>query len=257
MDFNLKGRVAIVTGAAGGIGRAIAWDLAKEGVHLSLSYHIKDCNDLAEAIRKLGPKAITTQADLTKAEDVERLVKATHVHFGRIDILVNNAGRGMKGSIEDTSEEKWDRIMAINLKSVFLLSKSVMGYMKQQRWGRIINLGSAIAKTSSNARPWIDPQNSSKTGGGAYGTSKAGVLSLTRTLAKELAAFGITVNCIAPGPIKTEMTPVLPEPARDHVPLGRIGEPEEVSAYVVLLASARGSFTTRKTIDVNGGTWMD
>lgn len=123
--------------------------------------------------------------------------------------------------------------------------------------GRIINIGSVNAKTSTNARPWLDPESSSKTGGGAYAASKAGVLSITRTLAKELVGYGITVNCIAPGPIKTNMVPVLPEPMRDQLPIGRMGLPEEISAFVVLLASERAGFITGETIDINGGLWMD
>lgn len=257
MDFGLRGKTAIVTGAAGGIGGAIARDLAREGVKLSLSYHTKDCNELVDEIKQYGPEVIAIQADVSKANDVKRLVQSTYDKFGRIDILVNNAGIGIRGSVEDTTEEDWDRIMAINLKSIFLLSKAVMRYMKQQRWGRIINIGSVVAKTSTNARPWIDPQSSSKTGGGAYAASKAGVHTITNTLAKELASFGITVNCIAPGPVKTPMTPALPEPMKDQVPVGRIGEPEEISAFVVLLASERASFITGETIDVNGGLWMD
>ncbi len=257
MDFGLTDKIAILTGASGGIGKAIARDLAKEGVKLSLISHTRECHELAEEIKEYGQEVMTFMADVSKASDVKALVDATYKKFGRIDILVNNAGIAVRGSVEDTTEEDWDRIMSVNLKSVFLLSKETIKYMKQGKWGRIINIGSVVAKTSTNARPWLDPGSSSKTGGGAYAASKAGVHTITNTLAKELSAFGITVNCIAPGPIKTSMTPRLPDPMKEQMPINRIGEPEEISAFVVFLASRQAGFMTGETIDVNGGLWMD
>lgn len=162
MDFGLKGKIAIVTGAAGGIGGAVARDFAREGVNLSLPYHRKACTDLIEEIKGFGIETMTVHADICNANDIEALVQATYDRFGAIDILVNNAGAGLLGSVEDTTEEDWDRMMALNLKSVFLLSKAVLKHMKQQRWGRIINIGSVLAKTATNARPWIDPQGRQK-----------------------------------------------------------------------------------------------
>jgi 3-oxoacyl-[acyl-carrier protein] reductase len=257
MDFGLKGKTAIVTGASGGIGKAIARDLAKEGVNLSLIYYTRECNELAVEVEKYGRQVMTFKADVSKADEVNALVDATYEKFGRIDILVNNAGIAIRGTVENTTEEDWDRIMAVNLKSVFLLSKETIKYMKQKGWGRIINIGSVVAKTATNARPWLDPGSSDRTGGGAYAASKAGVHTITNTLAKELSAHGITVNCIAPGPIKTAMTPVLPAPMKDQMPINRIGEPEEISAFVVFLASKQAGFMTGETIDINGGLWMD
>jgi 3-oxoacyl-[acyl-carrier protein] reductase len=141
VDFGLKGKTAIVTGAAGGIGETVGRDLAKEGVKLSLGYHNHPCNELVDEIKKSGGEVIAVQADVSKADEVKRFVRSTHAEFGRIDILVNNAGTGLRGSVEYTKEVDWDRLIEINLKSVFLFSKATIPYMKQQRWGRIIKIG--------------------------------------------------------------------------------------------------------------------
>lgn len=257
MQFGLEGKTAIVTGASGGIGGSIARDLAHEGVDLALTYHTRRCDELVEELREIGRDVLAFQVDVSKYDEIRSLVKSTYDHFGHIDILVNNAGIALAGPVENTKEDDWDRVMAINLKSVFLLSKEVLPYMKAQNWGRIINIGSLVAKISTNARPWIDPESSKNVGGCAYAASKAGVHSFTKTLAKETASFGITVNSLAPGPVKTAMVPTLPEPIKDQIPLQRIGEPEEISAFVVLLASKRAAFTTGEIIDINGGMWMD
>ncbi len=257
--MEIEGKVALVTGGAKRLGRHIALALAERGAELVIHYRdsAREAHEVLALLKKAGGKPVAVRGDVSIAADVDRIVETAMQTFGRIDILVNNAGVGKKGSVGDTTEEDWDRIMAVNLKSVFLLSKAVLDFMKQQKWGRIINIGSVVAKTSTNARPWLDPQSSSKAGGGVYAASKAGVHTITRTLAKELVAFGITVNCIAPGPISTPMVPALPEPLKEQMPVKRIGQPEEISAFVVLLASERAGFTTGEIIDVNGGLWMD
>lgn len=135
MDFGLNGKSAIITGAAGGIGQAIARDLANEGVKLSLCYNKHECTDLLHEIEDKGNEVIAIRCDVSKSDDVKKLVNLTYQKFGKLDIVVNNAGQGMKGSIENTTEEDWDRIMAVNLKSVFLVSKATLPFMKQQKWG--------------------------------------------------------------------------------------------------------------------------
>jgi len=258
MDFGLEGKIAIVTGASGGIGAAIAKDLAREGVNLSLSYNSHRCDELLEEIKEFGVKAIAVKADVSSSGEIKGLVEATYKAFSGVDILVNNAGMGrVRGPIEELNEDDWDRLMAVNLKSIFLICKAVIPHLKKRGWGRIINIGSVMAKVGTNARPWLEPDSIRNSSSGAYVASKAGVHALTITLAKELAGFGITVNCIAPGPTKTNMVPSLPEHMKELVPVGRIGLPEEIGAFAVLLASQRAGFITGEIIDVNGGLWMD
>jgi len=257
MDLGLKGKTAIVTGASGGIGEAIALDLAKEGVNLSLCYHSHRCDRLIGEIKKFGREVVAFRADLAKSDEVRRLVQRTDEKYGRIDILVNNAGIGLRGSIEGMREQDWDRVMEVNLKSVFLLSQAVTQSMKKNGWGRIINIGSCVAKTGTNAQPWIDPQTSNLSSGAAYVAAKAGIHAFTKTLAKEVAGFGITVNCIAPGAIKTAMSSVFPDFIKDQIPLQRLGTPQEISTFVVMLASENAGYITGETLDINGGLWMD
>lgn len=254
--MKLAGDVAIVTGAAGGIGSAVARAFAAEGADLCLA-DLRPVPDLVAACRAMGRRAIDILTDVTQAEQVKALVRGALDALGRIDILVNVAGTVSFGSAEGLSEAEWDRVFDINLKGTFLCCQAVMGPMRERRYGRIVNIGSILGKNGGNARPWIDRSEQSKSANAAYGASKAGVHALTLYLAKELAANGITVNAVAPGPISSAMTAEFPERLRNLIPVGRMGTAEEVAQACVFVAARSSGFITAEILDVNGGMWGD
>jgi NAD(P)-dependent dehydrogenase (short-subunit alcohol dehydrogenase family) len=188
---------------------------------------------------------------------VQALVKAVLEEFGRIDCLVTAAGVTSLGNFESITLEEWDRVHAINLRGVFLINQAVIAAMKAQTFGRIVNIGSVLAKNGGNPRPWLDANEQERAGNAAYGAAKAGVHALTLYLAKELAAHGITVNAVAPGPIASPMTTNFPQALMQQIPAGRMGQPEEVAAMVAWLCARENAFVTGEVIDVNGGLWMD
>jgi 3-oxoacyl-[acyl-carrier protein] reductase len=246
-----EGKVSIVTGGAAGIGEATALALAREGAHVAvLDLDGRRAEMVSAAIREIGRKSIPIRVDVSSSEEVDHSVQRVLKEFGRIDILVNNAGIcQVVSSIEKITEQDWDRMLAINLKGVFLFSKAVMGIMKGQKSGKIINMGSLAGKVGGIAT------------GAHYAASKAGVLCFTKSLAKELAPFGVHVNAIAPGVIETDMTRMITggdwENYLSIIPLGRIGLVEELAKVVVFLASDDASYITGEIIDVNGGQFMD
>ena len=246
-----EGKVSIVTGGAAGIGKATALALAREGAHVAvLDVDGKRAELVSAAVREIGRKSIAISTDVSRSEEVDRSVQRVLKEFGRIDILVNNAGIcQVVSSVEAITEQDWDRMLAINLKGVFLFSKAVMGIMKRQKAGKIINMGSLAGKVGGIAT------------GAHYAASKAGVICFTKSLAKELAPFGIHVNAIAPGVIETDMTRMITggdwENYLSIIPLGRIGLVEELAKVVVFLASDDASYITGEIIDVNGGQYMD
>lgn len=258
MDLRIHGRVAVITGASGGIGSAIARELAAEGVRLALVGWQHDCLDLAREIQaKSGSELLLVQGDVADVEQAKRIVDETMARFGRLDILVNNAGIGSKGTIGEMDESQWERTLDVNLKGAAFLSKFAVRPMQKERWGRIVNIGSLAAKNAGNARPWCRPGSVHEVSGTAYAVSKAGLHCLTRCQAKEVAHLGVTVNAVAPGPIATPMNPELPECMRDVVPAGRMGTSEEVACLVAFLASEYAGYITGEIIDINGGIWMD
>ena len=246
------GRVALVTGGAGGIGGAVAAMLAAHGAKVVAA-------DL-KGPEKLAPSALGVQPlrlDVTRRDDVIRCFSEVTGALGRLDILVNVAGVVSMGSAEHLSETEWDRVIDINLKGTFLCCQAAIAPMKRQGSGRIINLGSVIGKNGGNPRPWIDPREQERAGNLAYGASKAGVHIMTAFLAKELAASGITVNAVAPGPVASSMTTNFPQTLKDLIPVGRMGSAAEIAAAVLFLASPQASFITGEVLDVNGGIWCD
>jgi 3-oxoacyl-[acyl-carrier protein] reductase len=243
-------QVAIVTGAARGIGRAIALAFAGEGAKVALADIDGDRLDgLREEIGNRGGQALSVPCDVSKSSDVQEMVDRVLTIFGRIDILVNNAGIIRRGTIETVTEEDWDRVIAVNLKGTFNCCKAVVGPMKRQGGGRIVNVSSISGKMGDI------------TSAPGYGPSKAGVIALTKTLATQLARCGIRANSIAPHAIETEMSAQWSEERRREIiaaiPLGRLGQPEDVAQAVLFLASGAASFITGETLDVNGGALMD
>lgn len=254
--MRLAGRVAIITGAAGGIGGAIARRFAAEGADLCLAGR-NGCADVAAQVIAAGRKTLDLTVDVTDRLALVDMVDRTLAAFGKIDILVTVAGVVSVGNAETLAEAEWDRVIAINMKGVFFSCQAVIPAMRKAGYGRIINIGSLLAKNGGNPRPWINRADQDRAGNVAYGSAKAGVHAMTLYLAKELAADGITVNCVAPGPIASAMTVNLPDSIKTLLPVGRLGRGDEVADAVAYLAGEQASFTTGEILDVNGGAWID
>ncbi len=252
----LLDRVAIITGASGGLGRATALRFAQEGARLCLADRVP-AGEILELVRAEGASAIEVETDVTVAGSVQAMVERTLAEFGKVDVLVNIAGVSSHGASDDVDEAEWDRVLRGNLTSVFLCCKAVLPAMRERGYGRIVNMSSILGKNGGNPRPWIDPQEQKRAGKLAYGASKAGVHALTYFLAKENAHHGITVNAVAPGPIATQMTSNFPQALKNLIPVGRMGQPEDVADAVAFLAGDSAGFITGEVMDVNGGAWTD
>ena len=236
---DLAGRVALVTGAARGIGKAIALALAQAGADVAVNYREREQEALAvgEAVRKLGRRASAIRADVSDSAAVAGLIAAIESELGGVDILVNNAGIAIRRSIDDLTEADFDRTIAVNLKSAFLCTQAVLPHMRARRWGRIVNISSGAARGAGGI-------------GLHYNASKAGMEGLTRGYAARLVKEGITVNAVAPTLIATDMVPPSSETAA-RIPLGRLGLPDEVAQAVLMVAG--NAYMTGQTIAVNGG----
>ncbi|MEH7440989.1 3-oxoacyl-[acyl-carrier-protein] reductase [Bacillus sp. JJ1122] len=247
--MRLEGKVALVTGASRGIGREIAYELAREGASVAVNYAGSEAKALAlvDEIKAMGREAFAIQSDVSNSDSVNEMVKETVERFGKLDILVNNAGITKDNLLMRMKESEWDDVININLKGVFLCTKAVTRQMMKQRSGRIINI-SSIVGVSGNA------------GQANYVAAKSGVIGLTKTAAKELSSRGITVNAIAPGFITTDMTDKLNEEVKaemlKQIPLARFGEPKDIARAVVFLASEDSNYMTGQTLHIDGGMVM-
>jgi len=245
---SLEGRTALVTGASQGIGRACAIELAKAGARVALAARNEEkLAEVAAEIAAAGGTAQTFAIDISSEESIKAGAKSTLAHFGSIEILVNNAGITKDGLMMRMKRADWDAVLATNLTGTFLLTQALVSSMLKARWGRIINISSVVGETG-------------QAGQANYAASKAGLIGLTKSLARELASRGITANAVAPGYIETAMTAVLEEKQREsmlvHIPLGRPGTDQDVAHAVRFLASDEAAYITGHVLDVNGGMYM-
>ena len=245
----LEGKTALVTGASRGIGRAIALRLAAEGADVAVNFagSSAKAEEVKEAIIKMGRKAVAIQADVKDVSSVASMVEEVKKTFGRIDILVNNAGVTRDGLLMRMKDEDWESVIDTNLRGVFQCTKAVSKIMMKQRYGRIVNMASVVGLVGN-------------AGQANYAASKAGVIGFSKSVARELASRGITVNMVAPGCIDTDMTAVLSDKVREamlaDIPLARVGKPEDVANAVAFLVSDEAAYITGQVINVDGGMVM-
>ncbi len=245
---SLAGRVALVTGASQGIGRGCALALAEAGATVALAARsVEKLEAIAAEIRAAGGTAQAFPIDVGHEESIKECAKAVIVQFGKVEILVNNAGITRDGLMLRMRRGDWDAVLTTNLTGAFLLTQAVSSSMLKARWGRVINITSVVGETG-------------QAGQANYAASKAGLIGLTKSLARELASRGITVNAVAPGYIDTAMTAVLDEKQREamtsQIPLARAGSDKDIAAAVAFLASEEAGYITGHTLDVNGGMYM-
>lgn len=243
-----KGKVALVTGASRGIGRSISLALAAEGAKIvAVDVDLAATEAMVAELKQQGAEAIAVQGNVTVAEDTEKMVDAAVKAFGRLDILVNNAGITRDGLLVRMKDEDWDAVLSVNLKGAFLCTRAASKVMTKQRYGRIINIASIVGQMGN-------------AGQANYCASKAGLIGLTKSNARELAKRCITVNAVAPGFIATAMTDALPEKVRDElaaqIPLERLGSPDDIANAVVFLALEKSGYVTGQVLAVNGGMYM-
>jgi len=246
--MKLEGRVALVTGASQGIGRACALALVRHGAHVALAARNQQkLDELAQQINAAGGKAGAFAMDVADEEQIKTGIKAAIAQFGKIDILVNNAGITKDQLVMRMKRADWDTVLNTNLTSAYLCTQQVISSMLKQRWGRIVNITSVFGQMG-------------QAGQANYASSKAGLIGLTMALARELASRNITCNAVAPGFIETSMTAVLSDEFKQtavkQIPLGRVGTPEDVANAVVFLASEEASYITGHVLNVNGGMLM-
>lgn len=242
----LKNKVALITGAGKGMGRATVIEFAKNGAKIAINYNSseKEAREVAEEVERLGSEAFLIKADVSKSDEVNEMVDKVINKFGRIDILVNNAGVIQQAKFENITEEVWNKILDINLKGVFNCIKAILPYMIKQESGKIVNISSVAGVAGSLVNA-------------SYGAAKAGVINMTKTLSREFAKHKININAIAPGVTKTDMIDNINQEVIDkyarETPLGRIAEPEDIAKAVLFFASTQSDFITGQTLIVDGG----